>query len=214
MPFLDLPSGYTSPAFVGEVFSTSIDGTDNLQVAETYQMLRSSYARQAIGTESGRNSAFYLVEESPVESVGGDNQSPLIRVTRTYAEVPADREERVVTNYSYPGKSSGGGEFWQRYGRRRPITLEVVATDTYHYYISTDGSGATPATLDIPTADGEVVDFFGSAYETVPPYDFIDNTTPLSEPSTYTIANSISKWKGNIWVHVVRTVPDPTGVIG
>lgn len=213
MPYLDLPSGYSAKSFINEIASTSIDNTDNIQIAETYQILRSAYARAAIGSESTRHSSYFLIDQTGADPVGEGN-SQLVRYTLTYAHVPVSRNETVITQYTYPGIASGAGQYFQRYGLRRPVTLEVNATDAYDYFVSTDGSGQTLPALSIPTLDSEVVDFFGAAYDSVPPYDSLGNTDPLSEPSTYTVSFAITRWKGNIWQKVKRTVPSPAFIFG
>lgn len=211
-PYKDLPS-LTSPYFQNEVFSRSIENTDNLMVAETYIQLRSSFTHASIGDVSSRNAGYYLIEETPAESVGMGH-SDVVQFTRTYAAVPSDRTETARTQYSYPGKSSGSGSVWQRYGLRRPITLEVNATDEFQYYISGDGTGGpTPPAITVPTLSSEVVDFFGDAYETTPPYTLIGATSPFVEPSIYTVSNAIARWRGNIWVMITRTVPNPGAFI-
>lgn len=211
-PYKDLPAGITSPVFQSEVPIKPIEGTDDLMWAETYIQNRSSYAPQAVGTESTRHSSFYLVEESAIEPVGPDS-SGLVRFTRTYAEVPDTRDETSTIVYNYPGKSFGIGANWERYGLRRPTSLLVPATDEVSYFISSDGSTPLPA-LSIPLLDDEVVDFFGNAYETVPPYGSIGTTVPSSEYTTYTISCTIQRWKGKIWEKRVRTVPNPSFILG
>jgi len=212
MPYQDLPS-LTAVKFIGEVFSRSIENTNNLQVAETYIQLRSSFAAQAIDTGSSRNSGYYLIDESPVEPMG-PGLSPVVQFTRTYAAVPASRSETVRVLFNYPGKSSGSGASWLRYGLRRPITLEVNATDAFQYFRITTGSGGpTPSAITVPTLSSEVVDYFGVGYDTSPPYSLIGTTSPASEPSSYVVSNAISRWKGNIWQMVTRTVPYPAAVI-
>lgn len=211
-PYKDLPAGITSPVFQSEVPSKPIEGTDDLMWAETYIQSRADYTPQAIGTESSRHADFFLVEESAIEPVGPE-ASGLVQFTRTYAEVPASRNESSTIVYSYPGKSSGIGANWERYGLRRPASLLVVATDAVSYFVSSDGSTTLPA-LSIPTLDDEVVDFFGFAYETNPPYTLIGTTDPSSEYSTYTISCTIQRWKGKIWEKRVRTVPNPSFILG
>lgn len=212
-PYKDLPAGITSPVFQSEKSSKPIDGTDDLMWAETYIQTRADHAPQAIGTESSRHSGFYLVEETPIESVGPEN-SGLVEFTRTYAEVPATRDEAVTVSFSYPGKSLGAGANWDRYGLRKPVTIQLVpGSDEVSYFISEDGSTTIPE-YTVPLLDGEIVDFFGPAYETTPPYTFIGNTDPLSEPSSYVIGCTVQRWKGKIWEKRVRTVPDPSAILG
>lgn len=211
-PYKDLPAGITSPVFQSEVSIKPIEGTDDLMWAETYIQDRASYARQAVDTVSSRHASHYLVEESDIEAVGPEN-SGLVRFTRTYAAVPATRDESSTIVYNYPGKASGIGANFDRYGLRRPTSLLVIATDEVSYFRSSDGSTTLPA-LSIPTLDDEVVDFFGSAYETVPPYAFIADTDPTVEYSTYTISCTVQRWKGKIWEKRVRTVPNPSFILG
>lgn len=213
MPFSDLPS-LTSPKFLYEVFPRSIENTNNFMVAETYIQLRTSFAQAAIGATSARNGgSYYLIEESPLEPVGL-NQSPVVKFTRIFATIPAARYETARTQYSYPGKSIGSGATWLRYGLRRPITLEVNATDYFQYFYSVDGTGGpTIPALTVPKLSSEVVDFIGGAYDITPPYAFIATTSPSTEPTTYTVSNAIARWKGNIWVMITRTVPQPSAFI-
>ena len=210
MPYYDTVA-LTSPVFQHEVFSNPIEGTNDLMVAETYIQLRTSYSRQAVHTGSSRYGGYYLVDESVPEHYGAEN-STVVRFTRTYAQIPASRNETAVTIYSYPGLSGSSGASWQRYYYRRPITLQCNATDAFSYYHSTDGSTSLPS-LTIPKLASQPVDFFGAAYDTTPPYASLGSTTPISEPSTYVVSASISRWKGEIWQKIVRTVPYPATVI-
>lgn len=152
-------------------------------VVRTYQGPVAGYSPMALDTADTEFTSAYFVEQGPLENVDGGQ----VRYTRTFATVPATRTEYEAYAYRYPGFDVLGDA-------RDPFT-STVAAEVEHTFTRTSSPGA----ISLPSPfvyDGNYL-----TDSTNPSYDDYDALTDL------TIDVSLSRWRGNIWEKVVRTIP-------
>lgn len=205
--YKDLPA-LTAPVFLSESVSYPIFGNTCEEWRETYIVLKANFVKPLAGTQSTRHAAARLVEIAGVQDHLFPGSGVLV-YTLVFCTVPATYSEPVTVAHTFPGLSSGTGAKWNPYGRRKPFTLAVTATDTFTF-------DSTPPALDPLTlpyygsaGDRNYVDFFGLVYDKEDPYSLIGPTVPGSEPGTYTIASTVELWRGDIYRKTTRTVSAP-----
>jgi hypothetical protein len=190
---------FVAPVFQSERVLYPFEGTNDKIWEETYIQWRTYYARAALSSVSSRHASCHLIGETPITPLGPEN-SPLIRFIRIYAETPATRTEPVQVSYAYPGLSTSDGFGWHHYGLRDPFSKVVAGTNTISYVLGASAPAMDP--LTIPTYSGQPVDYIGPG-----PTGY---TSPASEPTDYTVACQISRWRGEIWQKIVQTVKEPS----
>jgi hypothetical protein len=149
---------YTAPS---EIFPSPVltypfeqDQTHYL-VRRRYQVLRGSYAPQALDTADSTYTTAYLVQDTPVGTIGAD----LLEIERTYSTIPAARNEFEDYAYEFPGASA---------------SISTIS------YVSLGGVTFCSTTGDLAWSSGVSAatgDLVGIKYVRDSAYGFIDGTT-------------------------------------
>ena len=161
-----------------------------------YVQNAANYTAASLASNSADAPNAYLVEQGPVTKIGS-----LVKYTRIYCQQPVGWTETQQTTYTFPGLS--GGDPWNPYFARQPITLYCNATLTHSYTVS--ATSPTIAGAFTVTDHGNVVDYIGPCN---PEYGS-GFTDPSSEPGVYTVSGQSSMIKGLIWEKIITTVPKP-----
>jgi hypothetical protein len=208
--YIDSPSANWATAFLVEnVVSFPLSdkpGNENIKQYDlTFVQAANVFTYANLGTNSALAPNAYLVEQSPLQKIGAG----IIRYSRTYCEVPVQYYDFEQVFYSYPGKSSGTGVTYSRYGARKPITVPKLATVNHFFTLN----------ANIPTANVQTVTIVtGNIMANNPqPVDWIgelsgqdnSNTVPNADPSPWIMSSDPVRWKGTIWEIVTKTVTQP-----
>lgn len=98
-------------------------------VEQDYHVLLTSYSPLALSTAHGTYTNAYLVRESALENIGAG----VVKFTRTYAQIPASRDEYSTFAFQFPGL----------YGTQAPpyaFVYWVVADDGRDPFLATSSS--------------------------------------------------------------------------
>ena len=136
-------------------YSAPFDGTNIEYVLEQDYVQRVGYfTPQALSTPSDIDSSFLLVKESPLQPV---NVADVVKWTRTYAKVPATRNDYSTTAYQFIGFTGYiavfiGVSTTTVPGRAR-FSKSVTARVQYDYFLV--GSTTYPTVASIPTIQAQ-----------------------------------------------------------
>src|SRR6185503_17465348 len=173
-----------------------------------------NFAALALNTAHGTFTTAYLVEETPLQDLGGG----VARWTRIYANIPADRSEYGTLGYNYIGFA---GQLWTQLvdaanGRERFTKVSLSRRD-YKYYLPGVSGGITTV-ADIPviestkyyvtSSNNVLTDYLGDPptwdpgstpsradYETL-----MDSDAATASSFSITAEDSrIARWRGNIY---------------
>jgi hypothetical protein len=223
---------YTSATLHGAARkSFPIEGdTTAILVEQDFQIAFSSFAALAIGTAHATVTTAYLVGEGPLQDMGGG----IAQWTRTYATVPANRDEFETFNYKFPGLLSTDGnppynQYWTSGvdGGRDPFTDTVVSRLRHEYYrVATGLAYETPQ--EIPILQGQEYSLTTNADARMeyllPAGEYLADSVPTREAwetlagggtglGTGTAAgeliaedSKVERYMGNIWVRITRYI--------
>lgn len=188
----------------------------DLLIEQDFIQFFANFSPLAINTAdsgTGAVSGAYLVEETPLQDLGGG----VAKWTRVFAKVPSTRSEFESFIYHFPGYSEAyiNGVPQDSSGYRRPFDLTVTSRMQYDYFIT--GSGQTYTTPQaIPTNIRQR--YYITAYGPTIPIDgpFLGSaTTPTKTAYVSLVSNGteiiaedshLERWKGNIFVRATRYV--------
>ena len=208
--YIDAPSAnWATPFLIKNVVSYPLcdkPGNENIKLYDlTFVVAQNVFAYANLGDNSALAPNAYLVEQSPIEKIGAG----IVQYSRQYAEIPVTWYDVEQVMYSYPGKSSGTGITYSRYGARKPITVPKLATANHSYFLNANVPSANVQTVTIVTGNimannPQPVDWIGelSAQDNT-------NTVPNADPSPWIMSSDPIRWKGTIWEIITKTVTQP-----
>lgn len=146
----------------------------HIVVTRYYQCPADTYAALALNTvdnfydgTSGKPTA-YLVENGPIQSVDGN----AVEYTRTFATIPADRDDYDTFAYTFPAQIDANG-----ITRRQNMTLAVTRRIANKYYLVGGITYPTPASIPLELRQRYILTYYPTvgtpAYADV---DFVKNT--------------------------------------
>jgi hypothetical protein len=186
----------------------------HLVITRFYQCPADGYAAGTLNTldaeynGTGGKPSAYLVENGPVESVDGNE----VAYTRTFATIPADRDDYDTFAYSFPAQIDVNG-----ITRRQNMTFAVTRRIANKYYlVGTGGSYATPNLIPTEARQRYILTYYPTVgTPAVADVDFVQNvnafgvgTAPtLSDYLTYVSGGTeikpeeshLEQYMGNIW---------------
>lgn len=190
-------------------------------VEQDFMIAFASFSPLALSTAHPTFTSAYLVKESPLEDLGGG----IAKWTRTYAQIPATRNEWATHTYTFPGFYGSRVPPYSQYfditGDERDPFTTVATSRLYHeYFLCASGQTyTTPANIPVVTRqlftlDGRptqptdyLVDHTANPALTetdpsLPDYlDMIDNGDEIvAEDST------LQRWMGDIYVRITRYI--------
>lgn len=116
-------------------------------VEEDVMVLFANFTPLALNTAHGTFATAYLVSESPLEDLGGG----VARYTRTYAQIPASRDEFPTMTVDFPGLKGAANPPYDQYwvvsdDGCDPKSESVTVRVRYDYFLC--AAGQTFATPD------------------------------------------------------------------
>lgn len=121
-------------------------------VEQDYHVLLASYSPLALSTAHGTYTNAYLVRESALENIGAG----VVKFTRTYAQIPATRNEYGTAAFQFPGLLGTQNPpyafiYWQTLDDGRdPFTDTTRARTAYEYFLCETGQTyTTPGAIPI-----------------------------------------------------------------
>jgi len=214
---------FTSASAVGATRkSFPFDGDNSSFIVEQdYMIALSSFSPLALSTAHGTYTDAYLVKESPLQDLGGG----IVKWTRTYAQIPATRDEYGSASYLFIGFLGVHVAPYSQYDtlvndERDPFQKVVTSRLTKEYFLCAAGQTYTTPSA-IPTIEAQSYHFDGHpnnkvlylvdpaintiSAETIPSLpDYRDMVTAgdeiVAEDST------LERWMGNIYVRSTRYV--------
>ena len=208
--YLDFPGGNSANAWLEHnVVSyplSSVPNNASTTVFDlTFVVAENAYVAANLGSNTALAPNAYLVEQSPVEKIGAG----IVRYKRTYAQIPVTWYDIEQVFYSYPGRSTGTGVNYSRYGARKPVTVPKLATANHSYFLN----------ANVPTGNVQAVTIvLGNIMANNPqPVDWIGelsgqdntNTNPSTDPATWILSSDPVRWMGPIWEVITKTVTQP-----
>lgn len=212
--------------------SFPIEGDTTAQIIEQDFIIASgSFSPLALDTAHATVSSAKLVSEGPQSDIGGG----LVQWTRTYATVPANRDEFETFSYTFPGLyATGGGnppynQYWEsgEDGGRDPFSDKVVSRLRHEYFLCATGQTYTTPT-SIPIIQGLEIslDTNPSARmeHLLPEAEFASKTVPTREEWEALAAggtgigtgagagefvaedSQVERYMGNIYVRITRYI--------
>lgn len=192
-------------------------------VEQDYMVLLTSYSPLALSTAHGTYTDAYLVRESALENIGAG----VVKFTRTYAQVPASRDEWGTFAFQFPGLLGTltppyAFQYWTVSDDGRDPFLDASISRIRHEYFLT----ATPGTITILEGlEFNIVSNPSSrnAY-LLPTGVYWSDTSPTKEAWLALVAggagigtganagefiaedSSVERWMGNIYVRKTRYV--------
>lgn len=147
---------FTTASATGAARKTFPFDGDNASfiVEQDYVIAVGSYTPLALNTAHGTYTDAYLVRESPQEDIDGG----LVKWTRTYAQVPANRDDYESYSFQFPGLLGTGLPPYNQYwialdDGRDPFTQVAVCRVRSEYFLCATGETyETPS--DIPILTG------------------------------------------------------------
>ena len=199
---------------------------------QDYIVALTSFSPLALDTAHGTYTNAYLVKESQQENIGGG----LVKWTRTYAQIPANRSDYETFNFKFPGLLSTTGntetpydQYWVQAGNGRdPFTATSNSRVLSEYFLCASGQTyTTPSSIPILQAIKFTLDSNTDAridylLSTVPSY--WSNSDPTKEEWIALVAGGtgigtgaaagefiaedsrITRWMGNIYCRQTRYV--------
>lgn len=214
----------------GTFSSAALDGSwrksfpipgDNVSfiVEQDFQVEFASFTPLALNTAHATFSTAYLVSESPLEDLGGG----IARWTRTYAQIPATRDEYETYATKFPGLKGVTNPPYDQYwiasdDGRDPFTETVNSRLRYEYFLCADGQDyETPEAIPVLLAQqftlvsnqNVKVDYL------LPEGLYWSDSLPSKEDWLELIDDEdefiaedsrIERWLGNIYVRITRYV--------
>ena len=169
--------------------------TQSLSYTETLIQSASSWEPLALNTEG--LTGFFLIEQTQPENISGG----MVKWTRIYSEVPANRIEFETVSYNYNTYVAYDPE-----PPYAPILLGSIVSFTNNVTTRAEYSyHQVPEDIEIDL--GWKLFTFGSFY-----YHQGDNPfQDINNPPAFFLGedSAITRWKGNIWQKVNRYVPIP-----
>ncbi len=184
-------------------------------IEQDFMILFANFAALALNTAHGSFATAYLIEETPLQDLGGG----VARWTRVYSNIPANRSEYGTLGYNYIGFA---GQLWTQLvnasnGRERFTKVSLARTD-YVYYLPGVSGGITTVG-DIPVIESDkyyvdgsnnvLTDYLGDPASGWSPgsvpsradYEGLMDDDAASASSFSLIAedSKIARWRGNIY---------------
>jgi hypothetical protein len=179
-----------------------------------------NFAPLALNTAHATYTDAYLVSESPLQDLGGG----IAKWTRTYAQVPAARNEFETFSYQFPGLLGSSNPPYDQYwvadtgGGRDPRTEVVTSRLHYEYFLIGDG-GAYATVADIPQISAQEYTLVANPNARIPYLlaagIYLSDSTPTKEAylemidaGTELVAEDsrVERYMGNIWCRITRYV--------
>jgi hypothetical protein len=210
MSYLDYPGGNTAIPFLEKnVVSYPLYGTpgnENIKLFDLqFVVAANAFTPASLGSTNALAPNAYLVAQSPLEKIGAG----IVRYSRQYAEIPVTWYDIEQVVYSYPGRSTGTGISYSRYGARKPVSVPKLATANHSYFLNANVPSANVQTVTIVTGNimannPQPVDWIGelSAQDNT-------NTVPATDPNVWVLSSDPVRWMGPIWEVVTKTVTGP-----
>lgn len=203
-------SGFVDGNFFGQILTANVvsfplsDKPNNANTAAfdlTYYTYANSYVGVNVGSTDANAPLAYLYQQGPVQRVGAD----VVKYTRSFIQLPVTWYDCEQVQYSYPGLDSGVGTAnWIPYGARNAMVIQKLATVKHEYTINTNIPTANVTNVTIVTVSGQPINRIGQWY-----YGSNVLTVPNVDPVTYVISSDPSRFKGNLWEIVTKTVGQP-----
>lgn len=201
--------------------SFPIDGDITAQIIEQdYIQLAANFAPLALSTPHPDIATAYLVGESPLEDLGGG----VVRWTRTFATIPANRSDYESFTYRFPGILGDYNPPYNQYwvtdpgDGRDPRTDTVTSRMAYEYFLCEVGQTYETAD-DIPIIEAQEYTLVGNNNAVInyllAEGVYPDDSTPTKEDYLAAIAaeteivaedSAVSRYRGNIFQRVTRYV--------
>lgn len=198
--FLD--GNYAAPFLSKNVVSYPLSdkpGNSNTACFDlTYFQWANTFSAPALGSTSADAPNANLYMHGPVERVG----AKMVKFTRYYCQQPVTWYEMEQVSYTYPGLDSGiGTTNWVPYGARSAITMQKVATIRHDYNINANIPTGAISQVTVITLNGQPINRIGQWF-----YGNATLTVPSTDPTTFIISSDASRWKGNMWEIVTKSV--------
>lgn len=212
-------------------YPREVEGSPQISVDEVTQaklitrlfvVLKENYDPLPAGAKDPIYKNAYLINENETGNVG-----PFRFFARNFAELPEDRVEPQQVSFTMPGRSSVDVSFitgkfinFNPYGAAAPYTREVTASAAISYELNpappVGGAGIT-----VIRFNGAPVDFVGVVFKSVGNeeverpggvfitegrWELIGFTSPGDIPGIWTMANTLTRWRGPIWERRILTV--------
>ena len=120
-------------------------------VEQDYHVLLTSYSPLALSTAHGTYTNAYLVRESGLENLGAG----VVKFTRTYAQIPATRDEYGTFSFQFPGLLGAQTPPYNQYwvsadDGRDPFNAVSISRIRSEYFLCETGQTyETPSEIDI-----------------------------------------------------------------
>ena len=190
-------------------------------VEQDYHVLIGSYAAATPGAAHATYTTAYFIRDSALENIGAG----VVKFTRTWAQIPATRNEFSTFAYTFPGFLGAGTPPYSQYDvqvgdQRDSFTKVVVSRISNEYFLCVAGQTyTTPAS--IPVVSAQSYNYTGlpnnktqylvdaatnpgatATSPTLPAYRvYVTNGTEVvAEDST------VERWQGEIYVRTTRYV--------
>lgn len=203
-------SGFVDGNFIGQVLTANIvsyplaDKPNNANTAAfdlTYYQYANTYVAVNVGATDTNAPLAYLYNQSTVERVGAG----VVKYTRSFIQQPVTWYDLEQIQYSYPGLDSGiNTTNWIPFGARNAMVVQKLATVKHEYVINTNIPYANVTNVTIITLNGQPINRIGQWF-----YGNTTLTVPNTDPSVYVVASDPTRWKGNLWEIVTKTVGYP-----
>ncbi len=197
-----LDGNYSAPYLTKNVVSYPLsDKPGNANVAcfdLTYFQWANTFSAAAVGSTSTDAPLANLYMQGPVERVGAG----VVKYTRYYCQTPVTWYDMEQVQFTYPGLDSGVGTTnWVAYGARSAITMQKVATIKHEYTINANIPTGSIQQVTIITLNGQPINRIGQWF-----YGNSVLTSPSTDPSIYIISSDATRFKGNLWEVVTKSV--------
>ena len=202
--------------------SFPIEGDNSSFIVEQdFVIAIGSFSPLALNTAHPTYTTAYLVKESPLQDLGAG----IMRWTRTYAQIPATRDDYETSVYRFPGFLGAGTPPYSQYqiavgDQRDPFEKSCVTRVENEYflcaagqtYVSPDLIPIIPATkYHFDGIENNLVDYLVDhttnpfATETVP--SLPDYLAMITAGDEVVVEDSrVERWMGNIYVRKTRYV--------
>lgn len=187
-------------------------------VEQEFMQLFANFTPLALNTAHPTFTTAYLVQESPLQDLGGG----VAKWTRTYATIPAQRNEYEMFAYQYIGiygyvLAQGGSVTTEVDGRER-FTESSLSRVQHDYFLCASGQDyETPADIPVNAAQA----YYQSADSTLVT-DYLTDSPPFTTASSPTLTaylalvsggdeivaeeSRLTRWMGNIYERTTRYV--------
>ncbi len=167
----------------------------------TYVCYANTFQAANVGTTDNNAPNAYLFQHGPVDLIGAG----CVRYTRSYIQQPFTWYDCEQIQYSYPGLDSNIGTVnWIPFGARNAMVIQKLATVRHDYVINANIPSANVTNVTIITLNGQPINRIGQAY-----FGSSVLTVPNVDPSVYVVSSDPSRFRGNLWEIVTKTVGAP-----